>query len=74
MATFYWQAPHIESIILNYSGLHSLARMSHKIRNERTEVECWCGFRADEQVKLGRHPVKLRIQRSPHQCRHTGAQ
>ena len=28
--------------------------MSHKIRRERTEIECWCGFRADEGMKLGR--------------------
>ena len=56
------------------TNLESLARMSHEIRRERTEIECWCGFRADEGVKLGRHPAKSRIQRSPHQCRYTGAQ
>ena len=32
----------------------SLARMSHKIRGERTKVECWCGHRADLLVKPGR--------------------
>ena len=58
-----------------------LARMSHKIRSERTKIECWCGLCADERVKLclsgrspwakpDRHPAKSRIQRSPHQCRH----
>ena len=60
-----------------------LARISYKIRRERTEIECWCGFRADERVKLGRHlqsrPASVRstgrgIQRSPHQCRDSGAQ
>ena len=62
-----------------------LSRMSHKIRNERTEIEFWCGFRADSRMKLclscrspwakrDRHPAKSRIQRSPHQCRYTGAQ
>ena len=35
-----------------------LARISHKIRSERTKIECWCGLRADERVKLGRHPAK----------------
>ena len=55
-------------------NLPALARISYKIRRERTESECWCGFRADEGVKLGRHPAKSRIQRSPHQCRYTGAQ
>ena len=58
-------------------------RISHKIRRERPEIECWCGFRADERVKLGRHlqsrPATVRstgrgIQRSPHQCRDSGAQ
>ncbi len=51
-----------------------LTRISHKIRRERTEIECWRGFRADSRVKLGRHPAKSRIQRSPHQCRYSGVQ
>ena len=60
-----------------------LARISHKIRSERTKAECWCGLRADERVKLGRHPAKSacicakhghEIQGSPHQCRYSGAQ
>ena len=54
-------------------AIRALTRMSHKIRRERTEIECWCGFRADEGVKLGRHPAKSRIQRSPHLRRYTGA-
>ena len=29
-----------------------------KFVSERTEAERWCGFRADERVKLGRHPAK----------------
>ncbi len=36
----------------------ALTRISHKIRRERPEIECWCEFRADERVKLGRHPAK----------------
>ncbi len=48
--------------------------MSHKIRDERLKIECWCGFRADSRLKLGRHPAKLRIQRFPLQRRYSGAQ
>ncbi len=35
----------------------TLARISHKIRRERTEIECWCGLQAEARMKLGRHPV-----------------
>ena len=30
-----------------------LVRMSHKLRSEGTENECWCRFRAESRVKLG---------------------
>ena len=33
-------------------GFNWASVMSPKIRRERTEIECWRGFRADERVKL----------------------
>ncbi len=48
--------------------------MSHKMRSERIETECWRGFCVDLRVMLGRHPVKTQIQRSPRQRRDSGAQ
>ena len=65
---------HFPIRITGKRGNAVLARISHKIRSERTEVECWRGFRADSGVKPGRHPAKSRIQGNPRQCRHTGAQ
>ncbi len=58
----------------DYCPRQMLARMSHKIRRERTKIECWCGLRAEARMKPDRHPAKSRIQRSPHQCRYFGAQ
>ena len=46
--SFYWQIRQ-----------PALAHISHKIRRERPEIECWCGFRADERVKLGPTPCKV---------------